>query len=226
MIDTLRYGLDDTLRMTLDVPQEVFDTTVSETRLGEILERPEGLVTAELQEGGTHLVFADQAFKGLNDRVDSQTIDAYASQWLYAFVKLKDHTPEELRDPRMDIHMSIGPSHDDSGMSRRGVHAELQWPLKDYSLAQQRATLAMQHTALTLRVMPKSIINGVYGVASYEDGVYLTALDIGACCLLTEGMDYRHEREKGKVELTGTNLYNRRLVLTCLSGLIALAEQT
>ena len=88
-------------------------------------------------------------------------------------------------------------------------------------MAQELAIYGMRKMALMFGYVDKSIIDSVYAGVD-ENGVLLQALDIGCCCVSTSGMTF--EAAEPKAELFGHNLYNRQLMLTCFSGLVALAR--
>jgi hypothetical protein len=221
MVERLRYDFDNE-NLVLDVPQAIVESTMAETRLDEVLSSSERLVRLENGDGGARFIFDGRAFtKQLKKQPDGA--EPFASHWLYTLNEVRRRTPVEFLDPNLDVEMSDGPLQDASGQQRRGMRADLAWPMPDDQDATYLATIAMRRTALQFGYVGKSIIDSVYASANLQHGAELQALDIGCCCLTTQGEDYRSHQEK--VELSGHNLYNRQVVLTCLSGLVVLARQ-
>jgi len=218
MVNYLRYDLDSEMQLSAEIPTIAYDRAMKETRLAEIIESENPFVTVNPERSGVHFTFNKASFK----RLRTDDIEAGASRWLYAINSTRKFTPNDLIDPDLDAHMMQVSSGDMSGQGRLGFNAELAWPLRNYEQAQEMATRAMRETALTFGYLQKSIIDSAYASADHEHGVSLQALDIGCCCVATDGNFF--DPKEIRAELYGHNLYNRQVMLTCFSGLVALAR--
>lgn len=224
MIERLHYDMDDMGNMTLDVPRATFAATIDSSRLGEILEQPERLVVEEQQPGGHRLLFDRQAVEFARSQKgdDRDACEVYASHWYATLHAIQQHVGDNQHDPRMKYEISEGPIHDLSGQGRRGMRAELAWPLSDDRQASRLATHAMRQTGMSLGYLRRGIEDSAFADASRETGVALEALNIGACSLDTDGHSYNPNASR--ISLKGHNVYSRQIALTCLSGLIVLAR--
>jgi hypothetical protein len=221
MINHLRYDLDSKNQITAEVPMIAYDQAMKETRLPEVIEGEAQLVSVTLGKGGVHLTLTDQWFK--EKKREMHNVEAGASQWLYALTSTKRFTPPEMIDPLLEVNMAQSSSGDLSGQQRLQFSAELGWPLQDYEAASQRATQVMRKMALTFGYIDKSNVKeGVFANANHEHGITLEALDVGSCSVDTDGMLFSSSERQA--HLVGHNLYNRQLMLTCFSGLVALAR--
>jgi len=222
MINHLRYSFETPTRLMVEVPMVAYDRAMKESRLPELLDDETELVLASPEKGGVRLTLSDQWFKENKRTVDdTESTEAAASRWLYALTSTRRFTPDELLDPDLNVQMMQKSTGDGSGQGRLGFHAELTWPLNNNDMAQELAIYGMRKMALMFGYVDKSIIDSVYAGVD-ENGVLLQALDIGCCCVSTSGMTF--EAAEPKAELFGHNLYNRQLMLTCFSGLVALAR--
>ena len=199
-----------------------YDRAMKESRLPELLDDETGLVLADPEKGGVRLTLSDEWFKKNKRTVDdTESTEAAASRWLYAITATRRFTPDELFDPDLNVQMMQKSTGDGSGQGRLGFQAELAWPLSDNETSQYLAINGMRKMALMFGYLDESIIDSVYAGVD-KDGVLLQALDIGCCCVSTNGMTF--DATEKKAELFGHNLYNRQLMLTCFSGLVALAR--
>jgi hypothetical protein len=220
MTNSFRYDFDSHSQLTVEMPMVAYDKAMRRTKLGEVLEDDKGFVSIETHRGGVLLTLNKAPFK--NGKLSNDDAEAGASRWLYAINSTRQNAPDTLIDRYLDVHMSYDSPGDLSGQERLGFHAELKWPLQNYERAQRMATLAMQDTALTFGYLKKSIVSSAYAVANREQGVELQALDAGCSCVTTDGMTFDPTQER--TDLYGHNLYSRRIMLTCLTGLVALAR--
>jgi len=222
MINHLRYAFDSPTQLVVEVPMIAYDRAMQESRLPELLDDETGLVLATPEKGGVRLTLSDQWFKENKRTIDdTESTEAAASRWLYALTSTRRFTPDELLDPDLNVLMMQKSTGDGSGQGRLGFNAELAWPLSDNDTSQYLATNGMRKMALMFGYLDKSIIDSAHAVVN-ETGVVLQALDIGWCCVTTDGMAF--DASESKAELLGHNLYNRQLMLTCFSGLVALAR--
>lgn len=216
MSEYLRYNISDNGALQLDVPREIFTAAISESRIGEILSHPLELVTHQ-DSPVDRLTFNLAPFRAVVE-FDNDVSEAYASQWLHTLVNIERATPEEARDPDMYVLMGTNPLSDSSQQQRRGMYARFAWPFADTQAAAHAAVGVMREHATSFGYLKPSIADAAYSIID-EHGAEFQALDAGCCCLGSNGE--RVEAEDTTIELYGHNLYNRQLVLTCLSGLVA-----
>lgn len=220
MINYLEYGLDNKMQLTASVPTIAYDRAMSESRLPEVIEGEAQLVSVNSEKGGVLLTLNHQWFK--EEERDVASAEAGASQWLYALTSTRKFTPDELVNPDLDVQMMQSSTGDLSGQSRLGFRAKLTWPLNNYEMSQKLATLTMRETARTFGYLEESIIDSAFASVDHEHGVLLQALNIGCCCVSTDGMVFKPEAKQ--IQLSGHNLYNRQVMLTCFTGLVTLAR--
>jgi hypothetical protein len=221
MIERLRYDFDDKANPILDVPGSVFERAIESTKILEAVDSKYRLVVAEQGDGGVRLTHDMRQLKKIigDNKGGSETA---ASYWYYVLWAIQSEVTDEVRDQDMWVEFSKGPLPDASGQQRRGMRAELRWPLPDARAAGLLATEVMQRSAVSSGYISKNIADSAYAIVADEQGVELQALDIGCCCLYSTG---EPDVRDGLLELNGHNLYNRQVILTCLSGLVALARQ-
>jgi len=220
MIETLRYGYEDS-RMYVDVPQDIFDTAMTESEyLAKIIEyrAQQRVVNAESMDGGTRLLLNTK--RAGNIKYDYVKEDR-AKQMVYAFSAVATYSSEYQRDPRLSVDMGVSRLADGA---RLGMMAAVAWPERTDREVQTLTTSAMRQTASELKyVSPTSFIPEiVYAQVYREHGVTLQTNPIGACDLGTDGMHYKPEDPT--IELNAHNVYSHSMQLICLSGLIAIAR--
>jgi hypothetical protein len=220
MMNRYEYNFDEKGQLTVNVPNEAYDLAMRETRLPEIIEHEAQLVRAETKKREVVLIL-DKTWFNAEEREVHES-EAAASQWLYALTATRRRVSDDLVDPDLDVHMMQDSNGDRSGQDRLAFHAELAWPLQDYEKAQATATKTMQEMARTFGYLSESIIDAAFASVRREDGMQLQALDIACACVSTDGISY--DQDSKRIELFGHNLYNRQLMLTCFSGLVAVAR--
>lgn len=231
MTERLSYDIDEARQLSLYVPHNILNQTIKETRLKEILDSPLGIVEDQANAQGHTLTFSWEPFLAVNERriEESRTnnVKSYASMQFYALQKIADLTPEDQLDPTVQVRMQMT-SQDASGQNRRGMQADLHWSPErsneDLDMAARHATLQLRHSAIALGVLKKSIQDSAYAQAGFETGIEFQALDIGCCCLATDGMDGYESLRLGEAQVHGHNLYNHQVMLTCLNGLVAFTK--
>jgi hypothetical protein len=220
MTNAYRYDFDSESQLVVEMPMVAYDRAMRQTQLAGIIESDGGFVSEQNHLGGKLLTLNKAPFK--NGRLSREDAEAGATHWLYALTSTRPFVPPGLVDKHLDVHMSQDSSGDLSGQYRLGFQADLKWPLADDETASRKATRVMREMALNFGYLKGAIIDSAYAGASNEQGVELQALDVGCCCVHTDGMVF--DPLESKAKLVGHNLYNRQLVLTCLSGLVALAR--
>lgn len=220
MTERLRYGIDEYYNLTLDVPDTVFNAAMDGTKLEQVLEQPQKFVRIDEDADGKRLLFERKVLETFTCK-NTADAEPIASYWVYALHAIKANIAEHQQDEAISVDMSLSPLPDASGMDRRGMHADVRWPLDDNHTASTSATTAMRQIALSFGyVQPSFVRYDVFGLAN-QSGLEFQALQIGCSCLTTQGEEFRHTKDSGSIELTGHNLYNRQLQLTCLYGLVA-----
>lgn len=218
MTQTVRFRFVDS-RMTLDVPNVVFDATMEKGEwFRRIVEFParQRVVTANPIENGVRLQLNTKKGGNIQDRV---TKHDRCKQMVTAIEEIAAQTPDKLQDQRLRVEIGTSPISDSD---RYGFNATIKRPDTNISVVQSVATKAMRQTATDLRYMPKSILAGSVYALLHENYMSLETNPMGSCSLDSDGMEY--EPASPTVNLYAHNIYNHEMQLICLSGLIAIAN--
>lgn len=209
--------------MFVDVPQAVFDDAMSTFEvLPKIVEFPKNrrVVLAEAGDDVTRLTFNTKRIGRLGDNIVAER--DRLKHVIYALSAVSSCSMEAgLQDPNMTVNMSLRPIGSDD---RLGMDAVLKWPesVGDFEL-QVIATNAMVLIANDLRMHSPRLMDGtVYAMVSRDNGITLETNPMGSCSLDTDGATY--DPSKPTMELWGHNIYNHKIQLVCLAGLIAIAR--
>lgn len=193
-----------------------YDRAMKRTKLGEVLEDDAGFVSLENHKGGVLLTLNKEPFKG--GGLGADEAEEGARQWLYALTSTRQFTPAGLVDRFFDARMAHD-FPDDVPVQELSLDAELRWPPTDTEKARRMATQAMHDMVRTFGYLGESLLSDTYARVSHEQGI---ELQVGQSGVSTKGIAY--DQLQGKAELYGFKLSSNREMVTCLSGLVAIAR--